>query len=116
MEIFPSLTSSSPATRRSSVDLPQPDGPSSTTNFPAGARKLTRSTALTVPKRLVTFSRTISDKLSALEPAGLHQRPRPHGAQHGDQAVGKHLDARVVEGGVVVEIAAREGDAIFRDH
>ena len=46
---------------RSSVDLPQPEGPSSTTNLPDSARKLTSSTAFTWPKRLVTFSRTISD-------------------------------------------------------
>ena len=47
---------------RSSVDLPQPDGPSSTTNLPCSARKLTPSTAATPPKRFVTASRTISDK------------------------------------------------------
>ena len=33
-QISPSLTSSSPASRRSRVLLPQPDGPTSTTEFP----------------------------------------------------------------------------------
>src|ERR1041384_3356771 len=61
MSIFPWETSSRPAIRRSSVDLPQPEGPSSTTNFPFSARRLTASTAATPPKRLVTPSRTISD-------------------------------------------------------
>jgi hypothetical protein len=31
----PEVTSSSPAIRRSSVDLPQPDGPTKTTNSPS---------------------------------------------------------------------------------
>jgi hypothetical protein len=35
MEISPPLISSSPATMRSSVDLPQPDGPTMTTNSPS---------------------------------------------------------------------------------
>jgi hypothetical protein len=64
MKIVPSLTSSSPATSLSRVDFPQPDGPSSTTNFPDSARKLTSSTAVTRPKRFVTFFRTISDNAS----------------------------------------------------
>src|SRR5687767_15032387 len=55
----PSLTSSSPAMRRSSVDLPQPEGPRSTTNLFFTARKEMPSTAVTAPKRLVTFARTI---------------------------------------------------------
>src|SRR6266480_7817271 len=41
--------------------FPQPDGPSSTTNLPFSARKLTASTACTAPKRFDTLSRTISD-------------------------------------------------------
>jgi hypothetical protein len=34
--ISPLVTSSSPAIIRSSVDLPQPDGPTKTTNSPSG--------------------------------------------------------------------------------
>ena len=33
--IVPPVVSSSPAIRRSSVDLPQPDGPTKTTNSPS---------------------------------------------------------------------------------
>src|SRR5947208_5673405 len=61
MKIFPSPTCSSPAISLSNVDFPQPDGPSSTTNLPFSARKLTASTACTAPKRFDTLSRTISD-------------------------------------------------------
>ena len=35
IEIVPPLVSSSPAISRSSVDLPQPDGPTNTTNSPS---------------------------------------------------------------------------------
>ncbi len=35
MRISPLVISSSPASMRSSVDLPQPDGPTSTTNSPS---------------------------------------------------------------------------------
>src|SRR5437867_8157161 len=49
----PASGSSRPATTRSSVDLPQPDGPSSTTNSPSRAVSERRSTAALPPKRLV---------------------------------------------------------------
>src|SRR3954453_6347154 len=45
MLISPSVGCSSPATQRSGVVLPQPDGPSSTTISPAGTAKLTPSIA-----------------------------------------------------------------------
>src|SRR6266700_5149978 len=45
MMISPSVGCSSPATHRSVVVLPQPDGPSSTTISPAGTAKLTPSIA-----------------------------------------------------------------------
>ncbi|MGY4426732.1 hypothetical protein ACVWY2_009181 [Bradyrhizobium sp. JR6.1] len=45
MLISPSVGCSSPATQRSVVVLPQPDGPSSTTISPAGTPKLTPSIA-----------------------------------------------------------------------
>ena len=41
MKIRPPETRSRPAIRRSVVDLPQPDGPSSTTSEAAAASKLT---------------------------------------------------------------------------
>ena len=45
MLISPEVGCSSPATQRSVVVLPQPDGPSSTTISPAGTEKLTPSIA-----------------------------------------------------------------------
>ena len=41
IEISPPEISSSPATMRSSVDLPQPDGPTMTTNSPSWISALT---------------------------------------------------------------------------
>ena len=55
IRISPSVGSSNPAIIRSSVVLPQPDGPSSTKNSPAMISRLTLSTAATLPKRLVTL-------------------------------------------------------------
>src|SRR5438045_5115695 len=49
MEIVPAVTSSSPASIRRSVDLPQPDGPTSTRNSPSWISSETSSTAVTVP-------------------------------------------------------------------
>ncbi len=39
MAIVPPLISSSPASMRSKVDLPQPDGPTSTVNSPSAMSK-----------------------------------------------------------------------------
>src|SRR4051812_17388259 len=49
IEISPAVGCSRPATQRSVVVLPQPDGPSSTTISPAATRKLTSSTAARPP-------------------------------------------------------------------
>src|SRR5215218_1177127 len=45
MRISPPLASSSPATIRSAVDLPDPDGPTSTVNPPSGMSRSSSSTA-----------------------------------------------------------------------
>ncbi len=45
----PAVTVSSPATILSSVDLPQPDGPTSTTSSPSAMSRLTPFTASTPP-------------------------------------------------------------------
>jgi hypothetical protein len=50
IEIAPLVASSSPATIRSSVDLPHPDGPTSTANSPSSIRSATSSTAFTPPE------------------------------------------------------------------
>ena len=44
---LPSVTSSSPAIIRRSVDFPQPDGPTSTMNSPSRMSSVTASIALT---------------------------------------------------------------------
>ena len=49
MLIVPSVTSSSPAIMRSSVDLPQPDGPTSTSSSPSAISRSTASTARVRP-------------------------------------------------------------------
>ena len=50
IEIVPALISSSPAIVRSAVDLPQPDGPTSTMNSPSATSRLRPSTAFTPPE------------------------------------------------------------------
>ena len=52
--IVPASGASKPAIRRSSVVLPQPDGPSSATNSPRSTQSCASSTAWTAPKRFDT--------------------------------------------------------------
>jgi hypothetical protein len=56
----PERGGSSPATSRSKVDFPQPDGPSSATNSPGSIRRLTLSStgrsAPSISKAWLTFS------------------------------------------------------------
>src|SRR5690242_3308956 len=62
----PADTSSRPATMRKVVDLPQPDGPTSTTNSLLGMSRLMPRTASTLSKRLVTFRNATSAMALAL--------------------------------------------------
>src|SRR5579862_8921697 len=58
-KIAPSLGSSRPQMSRKSVDLPQPEGPTKTTNSPSSTVSVTSRSAVTSPKRFVTpFSST----------------------------------------------------------
>ena len=52
----PEVASSSPAMTRSSVDLPQPDGPTKTTNSPSVTSRSMPFSTSTVPKLFFTFS------------------------------------------------------------
>src|ERR1017187_4801642 len=61
IRIRPLDTCSRPAIRRNVVDLPHPDGPSSTRNDPASASKLTLSTAAVTPLNLLTLRTVICD-------------------------------------------------------
>ena len=54
IRISPDVTCSSPASMRSSVDLPQPDGPTRTTNSPSAMSMETPCSTSTVPKDLRT--------------------------------------------------------------
>ena len=63
----PPVTSSSPASARSSVDFPRPDGPTRAMNSPSATLSETPSRAMTSPgKTLVTFSKTISAMAKAI--------------------------------------------------
>ena len=55
MEMVPPETVSRPATMRSKVDLPQPEGPTSTTNCPSVISTLTSCRTLTVPNALAAL-------------------------------------------------------------
>src|SRR5271154_5258833 len=55
MLISPPLISSSPAIMRSSVDLPQPEGPTSTQNSPSAIEMSTPCTTGVVPNDLRTW-------------------------------------------------------------
>ena len=61
MRMRPPVTASSPAISRSVVDLPQPDGPRSTSICPAAASKLTSSTARVAPHHRLTCWTEIAD-------------------------------------------------------
>src|SRR6202007_2593870 len=50
MRISPEVMCSRPASMRSSVDLPQPEGPTSTTNSPSAMSKLMPWMILNLPK------------------------------------------------------------------
>ena len=52
----PASGASKPATRRSSVDLPEPEPPSSARNSPGATSRLSPSSASTAPKRFSTRS------------------------------------------------------------
>src|SRR5881396_377041 len=54
MKTWPDVGSSSPEMVRSSVDLPQPDGPTNTTNSPSPTSRSTFLMTGTVPKLLLT--------------------------------------------------------------
>ncbi len=92
--ISPPLASSSPAIRRSSVDLPQPDGPTKTTNSPLLMARLAPGMMTTSPKLFCTFLSAIvpiqsrsfhrseceaADKLFLREPAEHQDRRDGHG-------------------------------------
>src|SRR5882757_284785 len=99
---------SSPASRRSSVVLPQPDPPSSANSSPRAISRSTLSTATTAPKRLDAPSILTMGSLNvARSSAGLDRRPQPGALAHllggagGDgvepgPVVGREIDQRIL--------------------
>src|SRR4051812_29870521 len=71
MSISPPLIGSSPASMRSSVDLPQPEGPTSTTNSPSAMSKLMPWMILNLPKFFST-PRKDTDAMRTLSGSALH--------------------------------------------
>src|SRR5262249_39574540 len=69
MRINPPSISSSPATARSKVDLPQPDGPTTTQKAPSSTTRSIASSAAKLPKRRLSLS-TFSDATSSFDRAG----------------------------------------------
>src|SRR5262249_810060 len=68
IEIVPEVMFSSPAISRSNVDLPQPEGPTSTTNCPSSIGTLTPCRTSTSPNDLRT-SRISTDAMALLPPS-----------------------------------------------
>ena len=64
--MVPPSGTSRPAITRSSVDLPEPDGPSSAVSLPSGASNETSSRAAKSPKFLETDSTAIMIRFSGL--------------------------------------------------
>src|ERR1700749_2743388 len=93
--MLPALSVSSPAIRRSSVDLPQPDGPTNTVNWP---RAIDRSMPLIVLTSPNCFStplswRNVIGVLSLLDGAegeALHELLLAEPAEHDDGRDGQH--------------------------
>src|SRR5436190_8374010 len=74
MRISPPLTSSSPATIRSAVVFPQPDGPTSTMNSPSAISSVSSSTAR-VPSPKVLSTR-LKVTLAIAPPRSMSAAPR----------------------------------------
>src|SRR5690606_37880088 len=90
MTTWPASGISRPAIIRSSVVLPQPDGPSSTMNSPSPISRDTSSVALDVPPGYVlTRSRRITSAMRPLPSSASSQRRSPHvhqvAAHHEDE-------------------------------
>src|SRR6266496_1733374 len=78
MAISPSEISSSPAIIRRSVDLPHPDGPTSTQNSPSAMPISTPRITCVDPKRLCTARMATPAMLFLMNLVELHDESRPH--------------------------------------
>src|SRR5579875_3220484 len=91
MRISPEVTRSSPATMRSKVDFPQPDGPTMTTNSPSATSRFTPLSTIVLPSNdFETFAKVkLATSLFGLdqpanEPA-LHRHHDDERRQHRKQ-------------------------------
>ncbi|SCM75769.1 hypothetical protein KL86PLE_30216 [uncultured Pleomorphomonas sp.] len=78
MAMRPEVVSSRPAISRSKVDLPQPDGPTKTTNSPLSTSRSTEWMTASSPKLLPTLSSFSPATLSSRRPiyvTGRAERP-----------------------------------------
>src|SRR5690242_21839306 len=87
--IVPDVTVSSPASMRSDVDLPQPDGPTSTVNEPSGSSRSRSLTTEVFPYALVTPEKRTCAMNTFLElhraaADALHQPALDEEARHDD--------------------------------
>src|ERR1051326_300861 len=92
MRMRPPEASSSPAIMRSEVVLPQPEGPSNTTNSPDSIFRFNRSTATTEPNFLTTSSKVTdigkppaSILSTALSLHGSKRKPAHEVTLHGER-------------------------------
>src|ERR1700733_15566880 len=69
IKMSPEVSSSRPAIMRSVVDLPQPEGPTSTTNSLSGISRLMLRTTSTLSNRLTTLRNATSAIVSAFRGA-----------------------------------------------
>src|SRR5262245_22480363 len=99
MRISPEETASSPAIRLSNVDLPQPEGPSSTRNPPVSTLRLMPLSATKAPNSFLTSRRTRELIASPLDRPGCQASEKPPpGEQVDDEGRdrsdhrGRHVD------------------------
>src|SRR5215813_6235597 len=94
MVISPSVISSRPAIMRSSVDLPQPDGPTKTQNSPSETSRSTLRMTATSPKDFCTL---LSLRLAMETPDTINMHRQAHEIdEEGQGACGAHLTAPAV--------------------
>src|SRR5205823_5374150 len=86
MQTVPALTSSSPATSRSSVDLPQPDGPTTTTSSPSSIRSVQSATARVPSGKTLSTCSNATLAISVEEALLADHRERPRGDRVGGEA------------------------------
>src|SRR5687767_10690173 len=113
----PEVISSSPAIMRSSVDLPQPDGPTKTTSSRSAMASDTSRTASTLPKDLATLFSPTDANSSILRLDGPHldldQETRQQHGLHGSpdrQRLDHHLFIDRVEAGPLAEVGQIDVD------